>query len=178
MSDLWLTSDLHLGDEWAAKLRYGKQNVAHHEQWLADAWDTCVRPGDQVWVLGDVSPQWPIGQIKDWLDARPGDKHLVLGNWDEKYTQPAWRTLGGFTTVRGPGVLLYEDGITVGLTHKPQAVTGDGVRATLHGHTHVKKQKAHRDSRNRLLIHIGWDAWRKPVRWEQVVEIIEEEKWS
>lgn len=178
MSGQWFTSDLHLGDDWPARMRFGTVNAAYHEAWLGDSWDEVVGLDDDVWVLGDVAVGWNLEQVKAWLDARPGYKHLVVGNWDEDVTLRDWRERGGFTTAHHPGILLYLDHLTVGLSHAPRPVNNPGalVRATLHGHTHRKAQRAHRDAKGRLLIHVGWDAWRGPVSWERVKEYIEAQR--
>lgn len=165
MNALWLVSDLHLGDPWAARMRYGRDNVAHHEEWMALAWDRTVAPDDDVWVLGDVSPEWSLEQVKEWLDARPGHKHLVEGNWDEREPLRAWKEHGGFDTAHFSGITLHHNGVNLGLIHRPEPMRG--VDMTLHGHTH-KKQKVSTGPQGQRLVNVCWEAWRRPASFEEV----------
>lgn len=52
---------------------------------LADNWDRVVSPEDEVWILGDMSIN-SGSQVAEWVNARPGIKHLVSGNHDKTHT--------------------------------------------------------------------------------------------
>lgn len=95
---VWFTSDPHIGHRLVAGLRYQALNdvvlndtnviwdtvTEWHDQYLADNWDSVVGKDDQVWVLGDISAGGKQAQFAalDWLQDRPGVKHLISGNHD------------------------------------------------------------------------------------------------
>lgn len=101
----WFTSDLHLGHKLVAGLRGFKStqesNVLKypdgkialieyemlpdtdaHDARLASNWDSLIRAEDTVWLLGDITLSNSYRNALEWLLARPGTKHLVLGNHD------------------------------------------------------------------------------------------------
>lgn len=107
MSNVWFTSDLHIGHALVARERMAPviaavvdavalvtdaaptqlsepDTIALHDNALAAAWDGLVGPKDQVWVLGDISAGGTAAQERAliWLTQRPGEKHLVSGNHD------------------------------------------------------------------------------------------------
>lgn len=99
MSNVWYTSDLHIGHakviaeraEMAGitTLPPGHPEKAHHENlWhnrvLAGNWDRLVDDEDVIWVLGDISSGKAADQNAAlwWIANRPGRKRLILGNHD------------------------------------------------------------------------------------------------
>ncbi|AEK10032.1 phosphoesterase [Mycobacterium phage Rey] len=92
MSNVWFTSDLHIGHSKIAGLRAGDRVFPAvvgavedwHDRMLAKGWDEVVGKDDVVWVLGDISSGTNDGQRKAlaWLKERPGRKRLVPGNHD------------------------------------------------------------------------------------------------
>lgn len=107
MSNVWFTSDLHIGHAKVANIRAtdamitqvwdqvftegvrrlvpnAAHNIRWHDEMLAMWWDEMVRPQDDVWILGDISSGTAQAQMKalDWLRERPGRKYLILGNHD------------------------------------------------------------------------------------------------
>ena len=90
----WFTSDLHLHHRAMAYFRrYGHwpadksqvtdQDVLWHNDLLARNWDTVVGMDDQVWVLGDLTAnEAHLPKALQWIQDRPGTKHLILGNHD------------------------------------------------------------------------------------------------
>lgn len=90
----WFTSDLHIGHWRVAKERgfhhfdrsdgkyYADEDA--HDAALAEAWDSRVKPEDDVWVLGDIScGGWPAAwDAITWVGNRPGRKFLIWGNHD------------------------------------------------------------------------------------------------
>jgi len=80
VSNVWLTSDLHIGHRRVTTLR-GFDYTVEHDEAIRENWLDVVRKGDKVWVLGDIavsSPAYALG----FLAKLPGDKHLVWGNHD------------------------------------------------------------------------------------------------
>ncbi|ATN94057.1 phosphoesterase [Mycobacterium phage Kumao] len=86
VSEIWFTSDLHIGHQKVAEYRAEVMEVhwSYHDDILAAIWDKTVGKDDHVWVLGDISSGSPVGQRNalEWLQRRPGHKHLVAGNHD------------------------------------------------------------------------------------------------
>lgn len=87
MGEVWFTADTHFGHR--AMARDGKgwrpfDTVLEHDEHLIAQWNKVVRPGDQVWHLGDVglaSEQYVFA----CLGRLHGTKHLIAGNHD-----PVW----------------------------------------------------------------------------------------
>ncbi len=95
----WFTSDLHLGHPFVAELR-GFSNVEEHDRQILDGVTAAVKPGDVLWVLGDISSGWGPQEDRalELLDATftsirsafnsdrgneaPGGIHLISGNHD------------------------------------------------------------------------------------------------
>jgi calcineurin-like phosphoesterase family protein len=48
-----MTSDLHIGHRHIAGIR-GFASVDEHDEHLAAKWRVAVKPGDQIWALGDT----------------------------------------------------------------------------------------------------------------------------
>lgn len=194
---VWFTSDLHIGHVKVAQIRaeeFGAPAVASHpehavgwhDQHLAWNWDDLVCPGDQVWVLGDISAGGKQAQLNalQWLSNRPGQKHLIAGNHDGCHPmhrdshkwQPEY--LKVFDSVQ-PFARRRINGIGVLLSHFPYS--GDhseqdrydqyrlrdlGV-PLLHGHVHADTKRWGRNQ-----IHVGVDAWGfRPVHLDEVAEL-------
>lgn len=93
---VYFTSDLHLGHRAMAWFReHGSwpqaeeralitpELIEAHDSMLADGWDSVVKKDDIVWVLGDLTANHKhVPYALEWVKARPGRKHIVLGNHD------------------------------------------------------------------------------------------------
>lgn len=191
MSNVWFTSDLHIGHEKVSAIR-GFRSPRDHDAWLAEIWDSTVKTGDTVYILGDISINGGQHAL-DWIDARAGNKHLISGNHDPVHPMfhtkarrylPVW--VNYFETVQ-PFMRLKLLGQTVMLSHFPYESWGDGPERPgsrhneyrlnekykhllLHGHTHGQ-EKAHGD-----MLHVGIDAWRAMVTQETVLQWIVERR--
>lgn len=161
MSNVWFTSDLHIGHAKVAEERMPEHDPAFGamETVLANNWDKVVDDDDVIWVLGDIScgktpDQW---EALDWVDRRPGRKRLILGNHDgphpkhrdaHKWLQPYSEVFEHVSTAARIRVPQPNGHLTALLSHFPY--TGDhsatdrdtqwrlkdeGV-ILLHGHTH------------------------------------------
>lgn len=163
MSNVWFTSDLHIGHELVAVQRFqpsqidGPAAIAWHDATLARVWDGSVGKDDQVWVLGDLSAGGPeaTAYALNWIADRPGTKHLVPGNHcpvhpmyrDAHRWQSAYQQV--FASVQ-PFARRKIAGRSVLLSHFPYAGGGDHTTderytqyrlqdeglVLLHGHTH------------------------------------------
>ena len=194
-ANVWFTSDLHIGHRKVSELRgffdednvtdflqtdgtsvaVAQPDVEYHNQTLAESWDDVVRPDDTVWVLGDISMNGGQHAL-DWIEARPGHKHLITGNhdpvapfhtnWQKKMSH--W--MGYFDSISPYGRIKLL-GETVLMSHFPYESYGDGPERggaeasrfnqyrlpdrgelLLHGHTHGT-EVAHDN-----MFHVGVDA--------------------
>lgn len=187
MSNIWFTSDLHLGHEKVATLR-GFDSVAEHDRAIMDNWESVVGECDQVYVLGDL-----VGDTRTtdtallklrWLS---GVKHLVAGNHDkvhpmnrkgykhmEDYLQ-TFDSVQPFAKVKigsRPVLLSHfpydEEGGDRGENRHRQWRLPNLGEWLLHGHTHIEDQRVHGRQ-----IHVGLDAWDlKPVSMGAITGLI------
>lgn len=171
MSNVWFTSDLHIGHETVAVQRFqpaqidGPAAITWHDAALARGWDERVRPEDQVWILGDISAGGKAAQANalTWLVQRPGVKHLVTGNHDgchpmyrDAAKYQAWYLSCGIASVQ-PFARRRINGQSVLLSHYPytgdhtsvdrhtQWRLRDGGLPILHGHTHSRERLSYAD---------------------------------
>lgn len=197
MNDVYFVSDLHIGHRLVSGIRGFKDKKGEplprlHDEWLADIWDSTVKPKDTVYVLGDISINGGQHAL-DWIEARPGTKHLISGNHDPVHPMfhskarkllPWWHQY--FETIQ-PFMRLKLLGQTVLLSHFPYESYGDGdhregnrfteyrlpeksKHLLIHGHTHGS-EKSHGD-----MLHVGVDAWRSMVKQETVLQWIVERR--
>lgn len=196
---IFFTSDLHIGHRLVAGLRgfweeefvedpeleSGLEpftpNPDAHDAWLADLWDSTIRPGDQVYVLGDISINGGQHAL-NWIDQREGIKHLVAGNhdpvgpWDRRASKllPAWLTV--FETIQ-PYYRKKLNGINFLLSHFPY-MPYDRVEPRfaqyrlpnlglplVHGHVHSDQKFEYPNQ-----MHVGLDAWGRLVEQDEVQE--------
>lgn len=178
---VWFTADLHVGHRLVAGHRgFTDDDTAvasyYHDRTVADRWDAAVGHGDHVWVLGDLSAGGSAAQRRalDWVDARPGIKHLVSGNHDGVFPQhrdahkhlPSYLDVFASVThaarrrLTGTEVLLSHLPYAGdrGVDRYPQWRLKDLGVPLLHGHTHAA-EKVSRTEAGTLQICVGLDAW-------------------
>lgn len=179
MTQRFFTSDLHIRHDLVVRERgfiFPDGSVDHreYERVLAENWDSRVRKGDIVYVLGDIAMNPRKGAF-DWLDARPGRKVLISGNHDEVAgfhssavnAQRVWlehfdaifdylqikfgshRVLLSHYPYEGEGDRNMED------RHTQFRLRDEGM-PLLHGHVHSEKVFP---GKNRRQFHVGLDAW-------------------
>lgn len=93
LSNVWFTSDLHLGHEHAATMR-GFDSVVEHD-WTLIANLQIIGRKDKLFILGDAV--WNNKSLK-LLNEIPGTKELIIGNHDSLTTK---EYLKYFTKVHG-----------------------------------------------------------------------------
>ena len=209
--DVFFTSDLHIGHAKVAETRVEAMNrllpaeawtAIEHDFFLAEAWDDAVRPGDIVWVLGDISAGGKAAQLNalEWIKERNGTKHLIAGNHDgchpmhrdsHKWLKPYLEAFESvqlaarryIPTSEGKREVLlshfpYEGDHTDIDRHRQWRLRDEGV-PILHGHTHSIEKVSHtRRMNNGGLwptdqIHVGVDAWAlEPVSLERIGELL------
>lgn len=109
-NEIWFTSDTHFGHEFMAQLR-GFVGPAHefsakrtlikineHDDFLIDAWNDKVRPGDIVYHLGDFALPQIQARVEELLRSLNGTKQLIIGNHERVQTQRArgWAWVGHY----------------------------------------------------------------------------------
>lgn len=200
---VFCTSDLHLFHRAVAyDRRYGgwpadkndvtPEDVAWHNDLLAEKWDAAVGKNDLTWVMGDlIASNKNLEDALDWIEARPGIKHYVWGNHDPGHPMhsdsPRWerRYRRAFETVdmmrsrriEGKKVFLYHfPYVDVGASgpegrFEEFRLKNLGV-PIIHGHTHSKERVTHADGT--IQIHVGPDAWdMAPVPLETITELLQ-----
>lgn len=138
MPNLWFISDLHLGHENVLKFtNYDGSKMRPMDtldemhQAIFDSWAETVKPGDKVYVLGDVA-FGKVGMEAMLLMKRlPGRKRLVLGNHDgfqHMVYGKVFDELYGLKNING-----------LWLSHAPihrQSIAGRNAIGNIHGHLH------------------------------------------
>lgn len=197
MSRILYTSDPHLGHPLISTLRgfvrYGQPDTMGHDLWYAETWRQHVTKRDTVFVLGDLT----VGGVEresralNLMRSLPGRKIFIAGNHDRVHPshrdsvklsiQSEW--LRTFDAVQPFGLRRVNiDGERrhLVLSHFPyfgdhtredrfdEWRLKDSGRWLLHGHTHDAAQRVH-DGRQ---MHVGIDAWGRPVGEEEVIESI------
>lgn len=199
---VFFTSDLHLFHRAVAyDRRYGgwpadkadvtEDDVAWHNDLLAEKWDAVVRRDDVVWVLGDlIASSQSLTKALLWIAERPGRKHFVWGNHDPGHPMHSdsqkfdGRYRGAFESVGmmrkrrifGQEVFLchfpYDDVATSSPEGRFEQFRLPNLgKPIIHGHTHSKERVT--DVGGTRQIHVGPDAWdMAPVPLEAVVEML------
>lgn len=86
MSNLWFTSDTHFDHKNILKFARGTRtgnDILEMNELLIQAWNGVVRPGDEVWHLGDLS-FGDVPKISRIVTRLNGRINLVTGNHDKK----------------------------------------------------------------------------------------------
>ena len=82
----WFTSDLHFFHRNILKYCAASRpftDAAAMNAVIIENWNSCIKPTDEVWVLGDVS----FGELEPTvltLGQLNGNKRLIIGNHDKK----------------------------------------------------------------------------------------------
>lgn len=179
-----------------------ERQLAAHDWSIVDAWNRAVAPDDIVWHLGDLTLKNPE-LIGDLLSALNGRKRLIVGNHDRAHpmfgekavaAQGALQAVGfeyvaSMATVKIPPTKQYlaaaggsAPAHRVLLSHYPydgdhtegergrQWRLRDEGGVLLHGHTHSCEAVHSSAARE---IHVGWDAWGRPVAAHEVAAAVE-----
>lgn len=182
----WLTSDLHLGHTLVSTMR-GFRDPQEHDDHIVARWRKAIKPEDDVWILGDISAGGSGGQLRALatLLPLPGRKILVAGNHDGVHPMHGRAALRWapfyndvFEHVCSEAQLRVE-GCKLRLSHFPrvadhtQEIRYPNWRPPifpewlLHGHTHSQEVWTSANE-----IHVGWDAWRRPVNLGEIGALI------
>jgi len=188
MAETWLISDPHFGHHIAAAER-GFGTTEDHDRWLVDQCRRRFHPTDTIWWLGDIAFDGWQARLADTIDYLPGHHHLILGNHDRAH--PCNRNASAhldryrarFETVQLAASIRWE-GRELLLSHFPydgdhtdderyqQWRLRDFGATLIHGHTHAP-EKFSRSRKGTVQIHVGVDAWRRPVRLGELIRSAE-----
>ena len=172
---LWFTSDLHW--QHANILDYCDRpfkSIREHDDALIRNWNACVKPNDEVYVLGDVS--WAsAGYTVGLLKQLKGRLKLIVGNHDHKLLKDQ-RFLDCFEWVKD----YYE--LKVGkrsyvLFHCPisswAGMWHGNAPIHLYGHTHQKQARTDK----KRMVNVGVYVWNMcPVHIDQVNDVADERR--
>ena len=144
--NIWITSDLHFGHKnicagssnWEDRSTCRPfSNADEMDEVLIENWNSCVKPEDLVWVLGD----WAMckeEKAKHITNSLNGTKYIVLGNHDRK---PHKMVEMGFTQTRRH-YLTEVGGLNILMHHKPRGKLVQEIEydILLHGHQHSRNK--------------------------------------
>lgn len=192
---VFFCSDLHFGHEKLAELR-GFDSVDEHDDAILDVLYT-LPLGSHLWILGDISSGKSVEQENALrkLDHLAADRnlveHLIFGNHESPHPmhRSAYREQepfkDQFDSIQSFAVRRME-GRRVLLAHHPYNGDSGGrlqdrhveyrMRDTgmpiIHGHTHWNDEKVTLSDAGSIQIHVGWDAWHRPVAIDEVSALL------
>jgi calcineurin-like phosphoesterase family protein len=148
---VWFTGDTHFGHAGAiGRFKRPFGSVSEMDDALVARWNELVKPGDEVWHLGDFAFRMNVNAVASLLGRLHGRKHLVIGNNDSASTlqQPEWASTQNYAE-------LELDGVRLVLCHYPFRTWNGMYRGAynIHGHSHGQLAKMTRQ------IDVGVDVW-------------------
>lgn len=159
----WFTADTHYGHRGVLKMENRPwDDIARHDDDLIYAHNSTVRPGDEVFHLGDFAMNASAERCQEIFSRLKGNLHLVIGNHDG----PRHLALGWASA---PEMLrtIHLDGIRLVLCHYGMRTWSGAWRGALHlyGHSHGKLTGTSRSC------DVGVDAWAyRPVSLPEIRE--------
>lgn len=167
---IFLWSDTHFNH--LAINEYCKRGYADvHEmnEALITRWNMTVGQKDIIYHLGDFGFKHPsCPPLKEHFSRLNGQKHLIVGNHDEKnptVLKLPWASIEHLRTLRVPPVKAI-------LCHYPLESWKGGHKGhlMLHGHCHgtLKRVLPHR-------FDVGCDVWVSPVEIDELARIAEKQ---
>ena len=192
MTQHYCTADLHLRHEKVAKIR-GFDSALEHDRAIMKSLIETLKPGDHLWILGDVSGGKDeiaaLYILRSVVDTCSAHLHLISGNHDSihpmhRHSERAhgkFRSV--FSSIDSMGAFRHNRDRVL-LSHFPY--TGDREverypeyrlkdtgRPIVHGHTHSSEKVSYSD-KGSLQICVSLDAWGlKPVPKHELVKLIE-----
>ncbi len=135
----WFISDTHFGH--AHIIQYSNRpylNVDDMNEKMIAAWNQLVKPGDNVYHMGDFA-FLPFPKLKSLLWRLNGNIHLMLGNHDQEITRNEKLLLqpGYFSSIQHYRE-LNAGGKMICLFHYGQRTWNKASRGSIHlyGHSH------------------------------------------
>ena len=192
MTQHYYTADLHLCHEKVAKIR-GFESALPHDIAILSALMETLKPGDHLWILGDVSGGKDeisalhlLRSVVNTCDTR---LHLISGNHDSIHPMHRRSELAHarfknvFSSIDSMGTFRHNrDKILLshfpyagdrGEERYPEYRLKDTGKPIVHGHTHSREKVSYSD-KGSLQICVSLDAWGlKPVPKHELVKLIE-----
>ena len=162
MSNIYFTSDMHLGHE--NIIQYCNRpfkNIAHMNETLIENWNKIVTPDDLVYHLGDFAYK---GQknAKYWQGMLNGDIVHIRGNHDKN---------NGVKTLIDK-CMMYFGGKDVYVSHYPPEII-PACDFCLCGHVHDKWKEQYLEYGDKIIpvINMSTDVWGfTPIKLENVLK--------
>lgn len=162
-------SDTHFDHPMISELRgFGRDNVADHDRWIVNQWNSVVSPRDTIWLLGDFSFARKE-ENPTLFNALNGRKHLIRGNHDPAHVANlGWESVSDLKRISVNGQKIV-------LCHYPMLTWQNAHHGTwhLHGHSHGNLRAA-----ESTRLDVGVDSFRHPISFEQVAEIMAEREYD
>ena len=133
MSEIWVTADLHLGEDRFDIMQRPFSDAKSHNDYILREYNSCVGKDDLVYIVGDVCYQ-KAPQFLELLGDMPGRKILLRGNHDRVFTDEQLSPYFEQVVPEGDSVHIDVEGISCSLNHYPSLA--DPERFNLVGHIH------------------------------------------
>ena len=167
MTDIWFSADLHIGHAGviAHCNRPFKSLEDMHSILFANI-NACVKPSDELYLLGDVCWHHRYLPLFDTIDCTV---HLLLGNHDHDKV----RKYSKWATVKDLHRLKY--GIhRLMLSHYPQESWNGRERGSIHLHGHTHNNISHKIQRLPRRYDVGVDSHKMyPVHIDTIIGMAE-----
>lgn len=136
MSNVWISSDHHFGEDRFELMGRPFKTVDEHNNTIIDRHNKLVAPDDLVYLNGDVLYQkGDIEKNLPLIGKMNGRKILIRGNHDAPITDEQFAPYFEQIVKEGDGIELDVEGIPCYITHYPTRSVKD--RFNLTGHIHA-----------------------------------------
>lgn len=141
MSNVWISSDHHLGEDRFDLMGRPFKTVDEHNNTIIDRHNELVAADDLVYFNGDVLYQkGDIGKNLPLIGKMNGKKILIRGNHDVPITDEQFAPYFEQIVKEGDGVELDVEGIPCYITHYPTRSVKDRFNLVAHIHAAWKFQ--------------------------------------
>lgn len=163
----WLTADHHFfHDNIRRYCNRPFTSVGTMNAELEGQWNECIKPGDEVWHLGDFgfAPKKDEPLLEALFKRLHGTKRLIYGSHDNQSKHLPWDIV-----IRGSycldGIMLVHDGGAFRQAMEPDC----DERLIFCGHVHeIWKVREN-------LLNVGVDVWHfYPVEWDRARQYLQE----
>lgn len=178
MAEIFFTSDTHFGHN--KEFLYSKRGFSsaiEHGETIVENWNSIVKPGDDVWHLGDLMLSKENEELaKKWVSSLNGNIHLIIGNHDTDARIEMYKNeLKNIVSIDFGARFRY-NGLSFWMYHYPMYTKNEGhpednIKTSLlclHGHTH---QTTNFTGDIKNVYHVGLDSHNNtPVNIEDVIK--------
>lgn len=166
---IFFTGDTHLGDSSILKHQEREGNtIEDHDDAIVRAWNAVVKRGDVVYHAGDFARRRPDA----YLRRLNGQIHLTEGNHDRlnAASKALFASFHQITKVK-----VKADNQLIYVSHYAMRVWNRSHYGSwnLYGHSHGSLD----DDPHARAIDVGWDVWKRPISYEEIVPIMAAKQW-